>query len=171
MTGDVGAANLVFDNNEILARNNGGPAPLYFQASGGNVKIGSGTPSYQLELSTNSAGKPGSNTWTIVSDARLKKDVHEFKDGLSVLKQINPVWFRYNGDAGIKDTATYVGILAQEIKKVAPYMVSENKYTDVKGIQTDYLNYDGNAMTYILINAIKELQQEIDDLKKQIKKD
>jgi hypothetical protein len=160
--------NLSFDNNEILARSNGSSAPLFLQTLGGYVKIGSGgNPNYQLELSTNSAGKPGSNTWTIVSDARLKKDVKDFKDGLSVIKQINPVWFRYNGEAGIKDTAQFVGILAQDIKKIAPYMVGEKKLKDEKGNQSSYLNYDGNAMTYILINAIKEQQQMIESLTKQ----
>jgi hypothetical protein len=171
LIGDRDATNVIYDDNEILARNNGAASPLYLQANGGNVKIG-GTeaPTYQLELSLNSAGKPGSNTWSIVSDARLKKDVKDFKDGLSVIKQINPVWFRYNGEAGIKDTAQFVGILAQDIKKIAPYMVSENKHKDEKGIETNYLNYDGNAMTYILINAIKELQMEIEELKKKVNK-
>ena len=41
---------------------------------GGNVGIGK-APSYLFELSTDSAGKPSTNTWTIVSDERLKKDI------------------------------------------------------------------------------------------------
>ena len=172
VVGQIDSTNIVMDNEEINARDNGAIAPLYLQTNGGFLKLGNNlAPNYLLELSTNSAGKPGSNTWTIVSDARLKKDIKEFKDGLAIIKQINPVWFRYNGDAGIKDTTQFVGILAQDIKKIAPYMINENKYKDEKGVQTNYLNYDGNAMTYILINAIKELQQEIEDLKKQVKRD
>ncbi|HJS54991.1 MAG TPA: hypothetical protein VJ765_10615 [Chitinophagaceae bacterium] len=40
MLGTVGSTNLVFDNNEILARNNGNSSHLYLQNSGGNVYIG-----------------------------------------------------------------------------------------------------------------------------------
>lgn len=167
VTGDVAGANLVLDNNEILARNNGVASALYLQASGGNVKIGNGAaPAFLLELASNSAGKPGSNTWTISSDARLKKDIKPFSDGLDVIKQINPVWFRYNGTGGITDTATYVGILAQDIKKIAPYMVGTYS-VDNKGVKENYLNYDGNAMTYILVNALKEQQKMIEEQLKQ----
>ena len=166
--GSTGAGNIVIDNNEILARNNGAASALYLQASGGNIKIGnSSAPNFLLELSTNSAGKPGSSTWTIPSDARLKRDIHAFTDGLGIIKQVNPVWFRYNGTAGITDTANYVGILAQDIKRIAPYMVGEFT-TDNKNAKENFLSYDGNAMTYILINAVKEQQQEIEDLKKEI---
>jgi len=40
MMGPVNGANLVLDNNEILARNNGNSSHLYLQNSGGNVYIG-----------------------------------------------------------------------------------------------------------------------------------
>ena len=168
VSGNTDGSNIVIDDNEILARNDGVASNLFLQASGGNVKIGStSAPTYLLELATNSAGKPGSNAWTIVSDARLKKDVSSFQDGLAVINQINPVWFKYNGEAGIKDTSRFVGILAQDIQKIAPYMVSEKTMADEQGKQSNYLNYDGNAMTYILINAIKEQQKMIESLKKQ----
>src|SRR5690606_10294975 len=37
----------------------------------GNVGIGTQIPAYRLQVSTNSAAKPTSNTWTVASDARL----------------------------------------------------------------------------------------------------
>jgi hypothetical protein len=39
--GNVNSTNIVFDNNEIIARNNGTAATLHMQATGGNVQIGS----------------------------------------------------------------------------------------------------------------------------------
>lgn len=39
VTGNVGGANLSFDNNEIMARNNGAAATLAINAEGGNVNI------------------------------------------------------------------------------------------------------------------------------------
>ena len=38
--GSVSSSNLIFDNNEIMARNNGVAAPLTFQNDGGSVRIG-----------------------------------------------------------------------------------------------------------------------------------
>ena len=37
MTGDLAGANIVMDNNEILARNNGGVADLFLQQDGGDL--------------------------------------------------------------------------------------------------------------------------------------
>lgn len=41
----------------------------------GKVGVGGITPNYQFEISTDSAGKPSTNTWTIVSDERLKENI------------------------------------------------------------------------------------------------
>lgn len=44
--------------------------------SGACLGIGQSDPrSYQLELSLDRAGKPGTNTWTIVSDERIKENI------------------------------------------------------------------------------------------------
>jgi hypothetical protein len=165
--GPITSTNVVYDDNEILARNNGVVSTLSLNANGGNVIInGSGTgmvgigtnsPSFQLELSTNSAAKPTSSAWTVSSDARLKKDVTDFNDGLNIIKKINPVWFNYNGKAGMPVNERGVGTIAQELQKIAPYMIKEWTYENEK-----YLGVDYGAMDFILVNAIKEQQQQIE---------
>ncbi len=131
----------------------------------GNVGIGTSNPSYMLHVS-GSAGKPGGGSWTAASDRRLKKDIRDFSDGLDILKKINPVWFKYNGLADMPDDGkNYVGVIAQDMQRVAPYMIST--FTDTE-TNTDYLNYDSNAVIYILINSVKEQQVQIEVLKKQI---
>ncbi len=40
VVGDVAAANLAMDDNEIMARNNGAVSDLHFQANGGDTRIG-----------------------------------------------------------------------------------------------------------------------------------
>jgi len=50
--------------------------------------------------------------------------------------------------------------LAQELKKIAPYMVTA---VDMDG--GEYLQVDNSAMTYLLINAVKELHSENRELK------
>ncbi|GGM80797.1 hypothetical protein GCM10010967_10750 [Dyadobacter beijingensis] len=128
-----------------------------------SVGIGISAPSFQLHLSTDAAAKPGSALWTVASDRRLKQNITEFNDGLDVLKQIHPVRFQYNGQAGIETgSKQFVGIIAQEMQKIAPYTVGSFTHQDSLGNKTEYLDYDANAVTYILINSVKEQQQVIE---------
>mgnify|MGYP000201925366 CR=1 FL=1 len=140
----------------------------------GRVGIGTTTPAYQLDLSQNSAGKPTSSAWIVTSDQRLKKDIKPYLGGLEDLMRINPVWFTYNGKAGMPQE-TGVGIIAQELQKIAPYMVNTWQYKEENGSTTDYLGVDNGAMTYMLINAVQEQQeviesqdQELDELRDMI---
>lgn len=122
---------------------------------------------YDLQLSINSAAKPGSNAWTVASDRRLKEDINPFKDGLATLRGIEPVYFKYNGEANIQEEHYFVGVIAQELEKVAPYMVGsyESAPGDIPFEQQEaatktYKSVDNGAMTYIAINAIKELDEK-----------
>jgi len=132
-----------------------------------------------LEVNSN-AYKPGGGTWTTISDKRLKKDVTPFTDGLSKVMQIKPVTFKYNDKVKVFDKdKVHVGIIAQDIEMIAPYMIekknlfqkvqeNENGVEEILDQGTEYLTYDGNAMTYLLINAVQEQQKEIEELKKQL---
>lgn len=135
----------------------------------GNVGIGTSTPAYQLQLSSNSAAKPSTTTWTIASDERLKSNIRTFNDGLSVILGINPVWYRYNGKGGVPDSETgkdNIGIVAQEMQKVAPYTIGKfkTKLNKEDTEDTELLDFNPHALFFVLINAIKEQQKEIDDL-------
>jgi hypothetical protein len=131
----------------------------------GDVGIGTTNPNYKLEVN-GTAAKTGGGSWSNASDRRLKKDIRPFSDGLQVLTKINPVWYQYNGLGGQpNDGKSYVGVIAQDIQPVAPYTIST--FQDGES-QTEYLSYDGSAITYVLINAVKEQQQIIESLKKQI---
>ncbi|MBK7149936.1 MAG: tail fiber domain-containing protein [Bacteroidetes bacterium] len=169
MLGDETATNILMDNNEIMARNGTAISPLYFQVDGGNVGIGNtGAPAFQLELSLNSAGKPTSTLWTVSSDLRLKKDIRPYEGGLKEIMQINPVWFRYNGVTGLPTEELGVGTIAQELEKVAPYMIKPYIKEDDKGNKTEYKSVDYNAMLFMFVNAFKEQQQKIDALQQQL---
>ncbi|NIJ52022.1 tail fiber domain-containing protein [Dyadobacter arcticus] len=131
---------------------------LVLGSSSAYVGIGISAPSYHLQLDYSDAAKLGSSTWTIWSDQRLKKDISDFTDGLDLLQQIKPVWFSYNGEAGIKTDKKFVGVIAQDMQKIAPYTVGSAVYQDSLGNKTEYLDYDANAVTYLLINSVKEQQ-------------
>jgi len=127
----------------------------------GNIGIGTDlTPDYTLEV-TGSAGKPGGGSWSNSSDRRLKQDIEDYKDGLEEILQIRPVWYRYNGKFGLPTEERYVGIIAQEMQEVAPYTITPYIETDDEtGESGEYLSYNGTAVTYMLVNAVQE-QQEI----------
>ena len=121
----------------------------------GDLGLGITSPNYQLHIS-GTAGKPGGGSWSNSSDFRLKKQINKYEDGLDEIMKIRPVRYYYN-DKTIYDTSKeYVGVIAQELNEVTPYMVS----TDQDG----YLTVDNSAMTYMLINAVKELKQLNDQL-------
>jgi hypothetical protein len=143
--GDVNSSNLVFDNNEIIARNNGANNTLWLQNEGGALETG-GT-----------AAKPGGGSWSATSDARLKQNIHAYTDGLQQVLKINPVYFNYNEKSGYDTSKQYVGILAQELKEIAPYMVDSFEKDG-----TEFYKADNTSMTYMLINAMKEQQQMIE---------
>jgi hypothetical protein len=128
-----------------------------------NVGIGTTAPAYRLQLGSGQAAKPGSSAWVVASDQKLKKDVSAFTDGLKVVRQIKPVWFRYNGLAGMPQNKQFVGIVAQEMQQIAPYTIGQFSSQDSTGKKAYYLDYDAGALPYILVNAMKEQQQQIEE--------
>lgn len=126
------------------------------------------TPSYQLQLTKNSAAKPGSAYWTVVSDRRLKKDIKPYVKGLDLIKAINPVYFKYNEASGVVDDSEFVGIIAQELQEVAPDMVNYIPDPVEKDKNTEYLSADLSQLDFALVNAVKELDLEIQRLKAEV---
>jgi hypothetical protein len=133
----------------------------------GNVGIGTTSPSYQLQLSTDSAAKPSTNTWTIASDSRVKENITPYTKGLSAIMAINPVNYDYNGKAGFGNIKNNIGVIAQDVLEILPESVStyKAKLEESDEEDTELYNFNSHALTYILINAIKELKAEIDLLK------
>lgn len=140
------------------------------QPLGGNVGIGltPGNINYLLHLNSDSAAKPSTNTWTIVSDSRIKDVTGEYSKGLSEVCQIRPVKYRYNGKGGMPvDGKEHVSIIAQELSLVFPECIGSyrGKLDPSDEQETDIYNFNGHAITFALINAIKELKAEIDAMK------
>ncbi len=132
-----------------------------------------------LELGSNGY-KPGGGSWTGASDARLKKNVQDYEDGLAEVLRIRPVTYQYNDHFPALDNGVeYVGVIAQEIKEIAPYMVElkhfgEQMSEDENGVEKvikkgeEFYTYDASALNYMLINAIQEQQAQIEVLKAKI---
>jgi len=97
---------------------------------------------------------------TTVSDERLKTDIEKIENATDKVSQLNGYTFTYKADG--KKSA---GVIAQEVEKVLPSAVSEKELplkTD-DGVAYKTVQYD--QIIGLLIESIKELKQEINDLK------
>ena len=92
----------------------------------------------------------------INSDARLKANIISLGATLSKLLQIDGKTYTMKKDANHKKK---IGLLAQDIEKVFPELVTETN--DIKSV-----NYQG--LVPVLINAMKEQQDEIINQKDEI---
>ena len=163
MLGSENGANLIMDKNEIQGRDNGSSANIYLQSEGSYVIIGDGVPENKLTVYGNAFKSSGGSSWTNSSDRRLKEDISTYNDGLTELMKIAPVWYRYTKESGCDFSKKYVGIIAQDLQKIAPYMIIESNKIAPDG--TPFLQVDNSAMTYMLINSVKEQQVIIEKLK------
>ena len=106
-------------------------------------------------LATDSAAEPGSNTWTIWSDRRLKKNIEPLSGALERLLQLRGVTFQWRDPAsqgGI--TGTQMGLIADEVSRAFPQWVGR----DPKGYQT--LTVGGFEV--LTAEALRELRAEKD---------
>ncbi len=159
--GNYGYVQVMQDATSWTSRN------LTLQPRGGNVGIGTYTPAYRLEVSTDSAAKPSTNTWTIASDSRVKENIRPYSKGLDALLQINPIEYDYNGKANFIQGYGGIGIIAQDVLGIIPEGVSTyfRKLNPEDEEDTELYNFNSHPLTYIMINAIKELKAEIEVLK------
>ena len=124
----------------------------------GNVGIGTAAPTNLL--SVNGTANNPAGAWGVFSDARIKKVNSEFTDGLEVVKRIRPVRFNYKKTAPFASQDEQIGIVAQELEKIAPYMVDKYKWEKYD----DFREVNNQAYVFLLINAIKDLSAISEDL-------
>ncbi|WP_179320300.1 tail fiber domain-containing protein [Winogradskyella helgolandensis] len=129
--GEVTGTNIVFDQNEIIARNNGAASTLFLQQDGGDVRVG--------------------GVVVHSSDRRLKKDITPLIYGLETILELNPV--EYNWKNREQDHKS-LGLIAQEVQPILENIVHIADDED-KTLSVSY-----TELIPVLIKAIKE-QQEI----------
>jgi hypothetical protein len=101
--------------------------------------------------STNTLSAGNFNT---TSDIRLKDNIRTFESAMDVVSQLRGVRFAWK-ETGVET----VGLIAQEVEKVLPELIGTNADTGLKSVS--YAN-----MVAVLIEAVKELKAEIEELKK-----
>ena len=90
-----------------------------------------------------------SNNVSAYSSRKLKSDIETIDNGLDKVSKMRGVTFTKDNEKGS-------GVIAEELEEIAPELVVDGEYKSVAY---------GNIVGY-LIEAIKELKTEIEELKK-----
>ena len=151
-----GSANIALDNKGIA--NGAGYTTNTGDITGvtaGNGLTGGGTSgSVTVSMSGSYTGNfTATGNLTAYSDERLKSNVETIPNALEKVNALRGVSFDKDGERGL-------GVIAQEVEKVLPELVLDGE---------EYKSVAYGNMVGVLIEAIKELTKEVEDLKKQIK--
>jgi hypothetical protein len=120
------------------------------------VTIGTPTPNGTNKLTV--SGSISASAFNVSSDRRLKTNITSLRYGLKEVLALQPVSYNWKKSPA---TDKQLGLIAQDAKKEIPEIVSGNEKTGTLSI-----NY--TELVPVLINAIREQQQQIDTLKKDI---
>ena len=141
---------------------NGTPNPSFQR-----IGINTCKPQYELHVVGNIYA---TGDITAFSDIRKKKNIIEISSSLELIKQLRGVRFEFisGSESPNKDLINdknenkiHVGLIAQEVEKILPEVVvtADDGYKSI--------NY--GSIVSVLINAMKEQQSQIDQLKDEIK--
>ena len=132
----------------------------------GNLGVGTSPSSYKLDVN----GSCHATSFPTSSDGRFKKKIKPLENCVEKVKKMQGVSYEWNEfindrrDGYSLNTPVF-GVIAQDLEKVIPEVVSKWHLSDDCK--------DARAVDYIriipvLIEAIKEQQVELDDLKKRL---
>ena len=124
----------------------------------GNVGIGTNNPSEKLTVNGNILAYgtvTATDDVTAFSDSRIKENIKTLPNALESVKQMRGVTYNKIGEE-----KQSIGVVAQEIREVLPEVVKEN--------EDGMLSVAYGNITAVLIEAIKEKQKQIEELKAQL---
>jgi hypothetical protein len=124
----------------------------------GHMSSSNNAPSTVSTTSTLSGVYVDSSVWLnapgfrSTSDRRLKENIKEFKPQNSIL-DLPIVEFDF------KETKKHtIGCIAQDLQEICPEIVSKN--------EDGFLSIEENKLVYLLLDEVKKLRAEVDQLKK-----
>lgn len=158
--------------NTVVSQTNN----LIINKTNGYIGLGL-NPSYQLELSTDSAGKASSSAWIISSDIRLKEDIEDANLDLCYnnFKQINLVKYKWKNDIYSNDQIndrSQLGWIAQDIEQIFPKsIITKNKFNipDCKFLNSDQLFTTLYGTVKKLINNFENQENIINEFDNELK--
>jgi hypothetical protein len=93
----------------------------------------------------------------------LKNIKGSYDNGLKAVMRLQPLRYEYKPDnaAGLKPVGERIGVGAHAVQQVIPEAVTKNA--------AGYLMVNNDPIIWTMLNAIKEQQKEIVELKRQIR--
>ena len=153
-----GAGQLVSSGakNTIIGGYNGNLGGLDIRTSSNNVVLSDGDGNIAARWANGGGWYQLNNSvsWSITSDARIKKNVISLESGIDVISALRPVEFDY-----IENDKHDIGFIAQEYQTVLPSQISEGK--------DGMLSLNQNLVPY-LVKAIQELNAKVTALEAQL---
>ena len=169
----VGDLRIDVDGAEVKISDGGTEFGVLYQSSS-NFYIKSSVSNKDMKFEVNDAGSvitaltlsganAGAATFndnvTAYSDARLKSDVKTIEGGLEKVSQLRGVTYIRDDN---KHGGQQIGVIAQEVEEIIPQVVMTAD--DEMGTKS----VDYGRITAVLIESIKELKAEIDELKEKL---
>jgi hypothetical protein len=131
------------------------------QVRDGNVTVySSSTIKAFIDTSGNGYFTGDVTTNGSASDERLKENIKPLEKGLKTIEQIKTYTFNYKN----KPQDTHPGVIAQEIEKLVPEVVYDVEMEEGTRKAVRY-----QQLVPLLINAIKELSDKVNDLEDRLK--
>src|SRR5882762_9679338 len=92
---------------------------------------------------------------------RVDPQNRRFDSGLKAVMQLQPLRYEYkqNNALGLRSDGNHIGFGAQAVQKVIPEAVTRS--------ENGYLQVNNDPILWTMLNAIKEQQKEIEQLKGQ----
>ncbi len=157
---DANKGRIKADNAGTLTLNGSGFAADITISSAGVVTITNLTGTGSRNVVASAAGVLSAP----VSDARLKTNVNDLQGSLNKVLALRGASFDFiptDGVALTNDSRRQIGMIADEVEKVIPEAVGFN--APINGVEYRYINYD--TLIPVLIEAIKELQAQVNELR------
>ncbi len=151
-------------NNRILTSSGGSDANAETNLTFDGSTLQTASGSTYVRNRTNGAIEATGNITAFASDIRLKTEIKPIENAVAKLLKLNGFTYELNelaGSLGYElNGERYSGVSAQEVKEVLPEAVKPAP------INSDYMTVQYEKLVPLLIEAIKELKSEIDELKK-----
>jgi hypothetical protein len=160
----TGSYNTVIGHNSRPSANNS-----TLQLIVGHNLLGKGNSTAYIGGASGAYNEKNVTTWETTSDIRLKKNIEFYYEGLNKINQIEVKNYEYKTKEEVIDSlklsvierkGIQIGVIAQEYQKIFPESVSTNS-TGILSINTDNLIWH-------LVNSVKELSNELNNLKLEI---
>jgi hypothetical protein len=100
---------------------------------------------------------------TTTSDISLKDNVETIDNALDKVHELRGVSYTWN--SGSRKDQKDIGVIAQEVEQVLPDIVYSKDMIDGRNVKT----VDYEKLSAVLIEAVKELSNKVNNLEKQIK--